>query len=348
MKAILYFLLLLTSSAYCQEVEIGTVFTIEFNNPDKNMEFKIVSTKAYLGIFNISKLDSIVANAQSRNNQIIGVFAKGKFGNAISPMLVLKSNLNKNLDYKLEIKPFQKRRFQNTSTSSLFKGVKSIEYWPYSLEKIRFSKFNVISTEKLHTLSIEEKIDSTCIKNADKNIELGEQEFKSYFKAIITKFESGDKFKIEQLLKYEKLANSKDVSLGYYWTLGESIYPNKKGFKFSNPFSFQKIECPYFEDCTEYFYTKAEREVKVVAFNWSTFKASKWRINPDEDLTPKFKEKYHFLTEAVSELLGKPLAIGQEENSGRIDTKWQAKNGINAYLLRFKSYNEIRLYIFKD
>jgi hypothetical protein len=349
MRKILYLLLILTSSVYGQEVEIGTVFTIGFNNPEKNMEFSLVSKKSYQGIIDISKFDSIVLKSKPTENQIIGVFAKGKFGNKISSMLVLISGLNNNLDYDLEIKTPQKREFQSTSTSSLFKGVKSIEYWPYDMEKINFKEFKVISTENFKTIQIKEKIDSTCIKNADKNIEMGEKEFKSHFKSIILKFKSDNKLEINNLLQYEKSINSKDVSLGYFWSLGESIYPNKKKFKFGNPLSFSRVECPYFEGSIDYFYTKAKGIIKAVSFTWGTFKESNLGLNPDiKDVTPKFIEKYDFLVGAISELLGKPSAIKQKENSGRIDTKWHSTNGINAYLFKFKNYNEIRLYIYKE
>ncbi|MEO6851593.1 MAG: hypothetical protein ABI203_04830 [Mucilaginibacter sp.] len=349
MRKILYLLLILTSSAYGQEVEIGTVFTIEFNNPKNNMDFTLVSKKPYQGIIDISKIDSVVLKRKPTENQIIGVFAKGKFGDRISSMLVLISGLNNNLDYGLEIKTPINGKIQHTSTSSLFKNVKSIEYWPYDIEKINFTEFKVLSTANLKTVQFQEKVDSTCIKNADKNIALGEQEFKSYFKSIVLKFEGDNNFKIDQLLKHEKSINSEDVSLGYFWSLGGGIYPNKKRYKFGNPFSFRRVECPYFAGSTDYFYTKVKGDIKVIAFNWETFKESNLGVTPEiKDVGQKFTEKYDFLVGAVSELLGKPLAIEQEENSGRVDTKWHSTNGINAYLFRFKDYNEIRLYIYKE
>ena len=312
------------------------------------MEFKIVSQRAYSGIINISKFDSIVASIKPLNNQIVGIFAKGRFGNNVNPMLILNSSLSDNLLFDLEIKTSKNKQFQNTSTSSLFKGVKSIEYWPYDIEKIRFNTFKAISTQNFHRFKIEEKTDSTCIKNADKNTELGEEEFKSYLKTIIANFEITNRFKINKPLEYEKLTNSKDVSLGHYWSLGESIYANKKGFKFGNPLSFQKVECPYFDIRTEYFYTQVEREVKVVGFNWVILKDSDIRGNPQNNADLKFLEKYNFLTGVLSDLLGKPLTIEQGKNSGRIDMKWRSTHNINAYLFRFKKYNEIRLYIYKD
>jgi hypothetical protein len=347
MKVILYLLLFLTSSAYCQEVKLGTIFTIEFDSPKKNMEFKITSQKAYSGLIDISKFDSIITNSKPFNNQIVGVFAKGKFGSNISPMLILISGLDNILTYDLEAKNPQTNQFESTPTSSLFKGVKSIEYWPYDFETIKFNKFKMSRIEE-RIMSVKENVDSTCIKNADNNIELGKQEFKSYFKTIITKFESDAKFEIENLLAHEKSINSKDVSRGYYWSLGEGIYPNKEHFSFANPLSFERVECPFFENSAEYFFIKTNREVKVVSFNWTTLKGLDLQDNQRKSLSLKFIEKYDFLTKTITDLLGNPLTVKQEKNSGRIDTKWRSASGINAYLFRFKDYNEIRLYIYKD
>ena len=347
MKVILYLFLFLTSSAYCQEVKLGTIFTIEFDSPKKNMEFKIISQKAYSGLINLSKFDSIITNSKPLNNQIIGVFAKGKFGSNISPMLLLISGLDNILTYELDTKNPQTNQFQNTSTSSLFKGVKSIEYWPYAFETIRFNEFK-ISRMQERMMSVKENADSTCIKNADKNIELGEQEFKAYFKTITTQFESNSKFEIETLLAHEKSINSKDVSRGYYWSLGEGIYPNKERFSFANPLSFERVECPFFKNSAEYFFIKTNREVKVVSFSWTTLKGPDLQDNQKKDFSLKFIEKYDFLTKTITDLLGNPLAAEQEKNSGRIDTKWRSASGINAYLFIFKNYNEIRLYLYKD
>src|ERR1700679_70269 len=97
MRKILYLLLILTSSAYGQQVEIGTIFTIEFANPKENMEFNLIAKKSYQGIIDMSKIDSVFIKSKPTENQIIGVFAKGKFGNSISTMLVLTSDLNEKL-----------------------------------------------------------------------------------------------------------------------------------------------------------------------------------------------------------------------------------------------------------
>jgi len=349
MKKIVLLFMILSSAAYGQRVPIGTVFTISFDSPEQGMQFTIVPKSPYPGILDDSKIDSIFKENKPAENQITGVFAKGKFGSKVITMLVLTSGLKDNLTYYLEIKAPGKENFQNTSTSPLFKGVKSVEYWPYDIREINFKAFKVILAEGAETIRVTETVDSVCIKNAGKNSEAGEQEFKSHLKLIIWKFSNDSSFPLDSLLNYEKAINTADVSLGHFWSLGERVYPNKKKFKFGNPLSFRRVECPYFEGKAEYFYTKNDRDVKVVSFNWETFRQSNFGVTTEirDNASEKFIEKYNFIVKAVSEMLGEPLHGRQEENSGRVDTKWHSSNGINAYLYRFENYNEIRLYVYK-
>jgi hypothetical protein len=344
----IFIILSLSISAYSQEVEIGTIFTIEFSNPEKNMNFELISKNSYNGTIELSKMDSII-KIEPKENQIIGVFTNGKFGNKTNSMLVLISGLNDNLNYDLKIKIPNKRKFQKTSTSALFKGVKSIEYWPYLIEEIDFKKFKTIPKENFEQIQIETKIDSTCIKNIDKNIEFGEQEFKTHLELVISELDNSENFELSKMTEYENSINSEDVSLGRFWSLGEGIYPNEKGFKFGNPISYRKIECPYFEGKSSYFYTKDDKSIKVVSLNWKTFKESNFGINPkiEKDLENKFNEKFEFLLKTLNDILGVPIENVKEE-SGRRKIRWQNEQVVNAYMFNFSSNREIRLYVYKE
>jgi len=349
MRKILFLFIFLPSLAHGQQVKLGTVFTIEFSDPGKSMDFSIVDEMHYDGLIDPSKIDSTIIKSKPAKNQIIGVFAKGKFGNSVSTMLVLISGLDDILGYDLQIKIPGNERFEHTSTSMLLKWVKSIEYWPYNIEKINFNGFKIMSKESFATAQVLEKIDSTCIKHADQNIEQGEKEFESHLRSIVLDFKDKIDSKLAKQLAYEKSLNSTDVSLGWFWSLGKDIYPNKKRFKLGNPLSFRRVECPYFEGRVHYFYTKKKRVLRVVEFDWTSFKGPVSESAPGiKNFNLKFIEKYDDVVKTVSDFLGKSLAIPQEKDSGRVDTKWLSANGINAYLFRFIDYNEIRLFIYKE
>lgn len=227
--------------------------------------------------------------------------------------------------------------------------VKSIEYWPYQIDIIEFVKFKTIPKENFEQFHFETKIDSTCIKNVDKNIEFGEQEFKTHLELAVSEFENNKDIELGKMLKYENTINSIDVSLGHFWSLGEGIYPNEKGFKFGNPISYRRYECPYFEGKTNYFFTKDNKNIKVVSFNWETFKESNFGVNPEikNDVDDKFREKFEYVIKTVDSFLGIPIENITEE-SGQRKVRWKNEKGINAYLFNFGNYNEIRLYVYKE
>jgi hypothetical protein len=345
---LLFFLTLLPTAVYSQQLEIGTTFVIQFKNLNQGLDFEIISRKEFDRVINISKMDSLFE--KPKENQIIGVFAKGQFGYDVNTMLVLLNGLDETVDFQLKIKLPNKKKLIATSVSPLHKGVKSIEYWPYPIRLIEFGQFTILPKENLEEFVFEVKVDSTCLKNPDKNITFGENEFRSQVKSIVSKFEQSEVFALDQALNEEKNNHSKDVSLGHYWSLSEGIYPNEKHFKFGKPISYRRCECPYFEAKKTYFYTKDKNEIKVISYEWETFKESNMGISPNtkDDVSEKFNEKYFFLVKAISELIGAPLDVEQERDSGRTDTKWKTSTGISAYLFKFKSYNEIRLYIYKE
>lgn len=331
-------------------ININTKFEIELTSIDNNkFQYKIVKQEVFNQFIKDTTFDDLFDSIVP-DNKIQGVFAYGDFGGRNSVLLILKSGLNDVIDYNLQIKFPKKRKFKKTSTVEIYKGIRSIEYWPYDIESIEFSDFNSIPNEMFESFNFEIKIDSTCINNSDKNIEFGEKEFSTHLKSVISEFKDNKNFELQKMIEYENSINSEDVSFGHFWSLGEGIYPNEKGFKFGNPISFRRFECPYFEGKSNYFYTKNDEQIKVVSFNWETFKESNFGINPaiKNDLKEKFNNKYDFIVEVVSELFGNPLNIEQEPDSGRIDTKWKSTSGINVYLFIFKNYNEIRLYIYKE
>lgn len=346
-QVFIFFFLLLGTSVFSQKIENGTFFTIQFNNLQKGLGFKIVSKKSFNQEIDISKMDVMIKD-KPKENQITGVFGIGKFGDKISTVLVLVSGVDALIDYDLMIKAADKRKFIKTSVSSLFKNVKSIEYWPYPIDKIEFAGFRSLPIRSQKTFDIEVATDSVCIKNTNKNIESGELEFKSYLKTLLDKFEK-EGIDLVEAIAYEKNIGSEDKSLGHYWSIGEKIYPNEKAYNFGDPISYRRLECPYFEGTINYFYTKDKNEIKVVSYSWNIFKESNFGMNPEivNDVDAKFDEKLEYIVNTVSLFLGAPIENITDED-GQRHFRWANANGLNACMYNFGNYNEINLYIYKD
>ncbi len=143
MRNILFLLLVLTTSTFAQEVEIGSVFIIQFNDLEKGMEFELVNKSSLKQLDDISSLDKILS-IKPKENQIIGVFTKGVTGSNTNSVLILISGLKNKLGYDLEMKLPRKWRFQETTTSPLYHDVMSLQFWSYKVDKILFKEFRVL------------------------------------------------------------------------------------------------------------------------------------------------------------------------------------------------------------
>ena len=142
MRKILFLLLVLTTSTFAQEVEIGSVFIIQFTDLEKGMEFELVNKSSLKQLDDISSLDKIL-DIKPKENQIIGVFTKGVTGSNTNSVLILISGLKNKLDFDLEMKLPRKWRFQETVTSPLYHDVMSLQFWSYKVDKILFKEFRV-------------------------------------------------------------------------------------------------------------------------------------------------------------------------------------------------------------
>ncbi|HKK60241.1 MAG TPA: hypothetical protein VJ937_12230 [Salinivirga sp.] len=329
-------------------IEMNTRFALELQTEDSlTYTFKIVSKEPFPAEIEWSNARNFL-DSVSLKNQIQGILTKGKFGNSTNTILLIQNGLDKSISYKLYIKVPQKRKSVKTSVVDLFPNVPSTELWPYMIEYVQFSDFT--TAPEIEEFAFEPQIDSSCIKNRDFNIDYGNELFIKHSKITINRFKSDNLFELKELLHFEDSLKTEDVSLGHYWSLGESIYPNSNNFTFDNPISYRRLECPYFEGTVNFFYTKKEKSIKVVSYVWKEFKESdcSTSTNSDsEDRNKAFKKKYDFVLTEISKLLGEPIFNITEEN-GRRQTKWKSKNNINAYLFNFSSINEIRLYIYKE
>ena len=241
-----------------------------------------------------------------------------------------------------------KGKYKKTSTIQLYPNVPSIEMWPYYIYSIKITSLQSFEMEQFEYEPIE--VDSTCIKNPQLNVSKGNELLELQLNKVKKGFLENENFNLKTMLSFEDSIESEDISLGHFYSLGESIYPYFSNYQFGNPLRYRRIECPYFDGFSSYFYTKKENYIKVISFEWSELKLSGWPENEIEskEMREAFMLKYQSVKETVSKLLGEPLTIQQEPDSGRIDTRWKSDSGINAYLFMFKNYNNIRLYIYKD
>jgi len=331
-----------------EAINLNTKFKLELIKIDSS-----TYTCKVMSLESVSKeLDSDSASSllddSLKTNEIQGIFAIGNFGSSKSILLVIKSGHESLLDYKLFIDLKGKGRFKQTSTIQLYPNVPSIEMWPYYINAIKITSLQSFEIEKTAYKPIE--IDSTCIKNPTLNVSNGNRLFEQQLKMVKNGFLKSESFKLNEMLSFEDSIKSEDISLGHFYSLSEGIYPYFSNYKFGNPLQYRRIECPYFDGYSSYFYTKNEKDIKVFSFKWGEFKLSDWSSNEVDrtELRKVFETQYETIKEIITDVIGLPLTIEQEPDSGRLDTKWKSDSGISAYLFMFENYNEINLYVYRN
>jgi len=150
-----------------------------------------------------------------------------------------------------------------------------------------------------------------------------------------------------EIKKEEIDKKSKDITLGYFWGIGEGIYPTFEKHTFEIPKSYQRNENNFILK-VDYFFTKDDQ---------TKFKLYEWNENGKNEVAHSlFDEKFYEIKKYITEKLGDPyLEVYEDlekskEETGRDDIKWQSKN-LNAYLFRFKGkggFDQIRLALYYD
>jgi len=123
-----------------------------------------------------------------------------------------------------------------------------------------------------------------------------------------------------------------------------------KKLDLETPRVYYKIEDSTFTMLTEYFYTKTDKKIKAVAFNWK-------KTDNNERVTfPNFEnksnqyalniKKFNEVESFVTNLVGKPKDI--QRTPKRTIINWEMPNGhlIELYCFDLRAYLDIRLIIY--
>ena len=150
-----------------------------------------------------------------------------------------------------------------------------------------------------------------------------------------------------EIKKDEIIKKSKDISLGYFWGIGEGIYPTFANHKFEIPKSYQRPENNFILK-VDYFFTK-EDQTKFMMYEWNESEKIETSNN-------QFNSKFEEIKNYITKNIGKPNYEKYEdlnksdEQTVRDEIKWKTQN-LNTYLFRFKGkggFNQIRLAIYND
>ncbi|HHW59701.1 MAG: hypothetical protein WBL11_05110 [Bacteroidales bacterium] len=147
---IITILLFLSFIIYAQKdenyvvVNMNTKFILELETTDSlHYQFKLKSQKPFNKKIKWDKPTKYL-DGDLKNNQIQGVLGKGKFGDNINTILMIKNGHDNTLSYKIKIKLPYKSEPISTSVIDLFPHVLATELWPYEIEYIIFLEFTKV------------------------------------------------------------------------------------------------------------------------------------------------------------------------------------------------------------
>jgi len=170
------------------------------------------------------------------------------------------------------------------------------------------------------------------------------------------RFDDLTTLKVPKADKIEQDLGSTDRTPSHKISIGESIYPNKKGFNLATPKTYSRTEKGKFELETEYFYTASDSIVRVIMYDWTEIQEPERPFGQSKTDTKKFRKKFDGLKKQLVSELGEPsfveIASDTAQSNFRDGIKWLNGNGKKAYLFMLGSnstdYRKIRLAIYEE
>ena len=133
----------------CTSINAQDIYEVEKEN---NKIVYGMSLKLFLGDTilvettvedNSIKEFKIVKTLTDSSRTIIIEFKFDYFSSQKASLLKTMNPFEKTLDFKAEIKPFNKRIYYETSIIPIFPGISCVEMWPYKIESIILSNFTI-------------------------------------------------------------------------------------------------------------------------------------------------------------------------------------------------------------
>ncbi len=125
------------------EIKINTKFVLKLVKTDPGFySCSIVSEEPFNEVPELKDARHYL-HRELKGDEIEGVFAYAKFGGKESIFLILKSGFSEPLKYDLYINQKDAKDIEKTSTTNLYPNVPSTEIWPFDIERILFSDFQI-------------------------------------------------------------------------------------------------------------------------------------------------------------------------------------------------------------
>jgi len=151
-----------------------------------------------------------------------------------------------------------------------------------------------------------------------------------------------EKLQLKDVVSAEHKWGSFDITPNYVIGIGDSWNPNKYTIDTSKSYLIQ--EDSLISNSIDYFATKSNDLVRAVIFEWE--KTDFLKPNLEKLTKEKFEKKINFLEDCITQKAGKPIKSNSEKNY--TEKVWITSNELKIELEKMKSFNHIRLIIYKE
>lgn len=320
---------------------LGTKFTIKLYPVDSvNYEYSIIAFEAFQDIVDTKNKEALFEK-KGEDNTIEFYFCYGTSGTTeqereenMRILLIMKNYTDQVLDYISEIQREEDGEYEETSNVGTFPNAITTEIWPYMIYHIGlrdFRKYSVDETIVIETISEPDNIRSMAHNGSI---------FIKRFNIILSDLGS---LKLNDISKKELEWGAIDNTPTYNLGIDESYYPNPNKYEIDTAKVFL-YKNKLIENSIDYYASKERDLVRAVLIEWKEAFLIDAKLQEQSD--ELFKKSISFLEEQFAKLAGKHTHFENEENY--TNKTYKTSNGFTIKLQNLKTFNRIRVLIYKD
>ncbi|HOF15942.1 MAG TPA: hypothetical protein PLF32_01320 [Bacteroidales bacterium] len=320
---------------------LGSKFTIKLIPTDSvNFDYSVLSFEPFEKIVDTYKKDKLFKK-KGQDSTIVFYFCLGTHGKTkqekdknMRVLLIMKNYSKEALNYTSEIQLKEDGEYQETSNVGAYPGAIGTEIWPYMIYSIGLREFRKFGSDTDFTEIVESE------ENNLKTTAEIENAFRNRFQLILSDL---GKLQLNDVILKEHEWGGVDNMPEYNRSIAESYYPNPNKFPLDT-FKEYSYKSSLIENSIIYYATKENGLIRVVSLNWE----EPFFINEEleNEVNETLRNQLVFLENMIVQEAGKHIDSEKEENY--ISKTWKTANGLTIYLEHMKSFERIRMIIYKD
>ena len=175
-----------------------------------------------------------------------------------------------------------------------------------------------------------------------------EQQVEKLLRFNIDRAKSFDIDTVEFLMSNMK---GRGTSPSWKITIGQDLYPNRRGFELETPRIFKVIEDSTITLLADYYYTKTDGSVKVSLYSWNQTVDYAYdipKIMNKNLVKENFEARLEQIIDSIKDYVGDPISNSSDLKQTKIN--WETQDGTKLFLSssNFEDRFQIELRIYNE